>query len=134
MRTPMEERRYARHFTPDEANAVLPFIAPLLLKIRTIIADVKAWEPEMLRALRGQRGNGTPMAPEVVDALGKLQELTEEVESYGCVLKDHQHGIVDFPALLDEQEVFLCWQYGEETVQYWHPLDEGFASRAPIQP
>ncbi|MER3413408.1 MAG: hypothetical protein C4340_01520 [Armatimonadota bacterium] len=128
----MEERRYTRHFTPDEANAVLPFIVPLLLKIHTILADLKAWEPEILRALRGQRENGKPMASEVVDALGKLQELSDEIESYGCVVKDHRYGIVDFPALLNGREVFLCWQYGEETVQYWHPLDEGFSSREPI--
>lgn len=134
MRTPMHEHRYSRHFTVDEANAVLPFIAPLLHKIRAILADLKAWESEILRALHGQRGNGTPMAPEVVGALERLQQLSEEVESYGCIVKDYRQGIVDFPALLDGQEVFLCWQYGEETVQFWHPLDEGFASRSPIIP
>lgn len=130
----MDEHRYSRHFTVDEANAVLPFIAPLLHNIRAILADLKAWESEILRALHGQRGNGTPMAPEVVGALERLQRLSDEVESYGCIVKDHQHGIVDFPALLDGQEVFLCWQYGEESVQFWHPLDEGFAARSRIVP
>ncbi|RMG23883.1 MAG: DUF2203 family protein [Armatimonadetes bacterium] len=128
----MESRIFNRHFTREEANAVLPFIAPLLLRIRTALADLAQNREEVIKALQRQQTNGKPMDPKLVSLLDRLQSLTEEVESYGCIIKDHLNGIVDFPAMLDGEEVFLCWKYGEEEVCHYHPLDGGFDQRQPL--
>lgn len=60
-----------------------------------------------------------------------LAALREELEDIGCELKDLEIGLVDFPALRDQREVYLCWKLGEETVQYWHEVSGGFSERHP---
>lgn len=58
-----------------------------------------------------------------------LAALREELEDIGCELKDFEIGLVDFPALRDQREVYLCWKLGEESVQYWHEVSGGFSER-----
>ena len=54
------------------------------------------------------------------------------IESSGCLLKDLEKGLIDFPALLDGHEVYLCWQRGEPRIEYWHRIEDGFAGRRLI--
>jgi hypothetical protein len=54
------------------------------------------------------------------------------LEELGCVLKDMGTGLIDFPAVRLGTRVWLCWKLGEETVSFWHSLNEGFAARRPI--
>ena len=61
-----------------------------------------------------------------------LNEAIERVQETGCVLKDLEMGLIDFPALYHGQEVCLCWKLGEPAIEYWHGTDEGFAGRKPI--
>jgi hypothetical protein len=56
----------------------------------------------------------------------------EELNRLGVLVKDLDRGLVDFPALRQGEEVLLCWQVGEDTVAFWHGLDEGFAGRKPL--
>ena len=58
--------------------------------------------------------------------------LVDEIEDAGCVVKDLETGLVDFPARLGDQEVYLCWKLGEVSIDHWHGVDEGFSSRKPI--
>ena len=61
-----------------------------------------------------------------------LKRMFESFEEIGCVVKDLEIGLVDFPALFRGQEVYLCWRLGEPDIAFWHPVDEGFAGRRPI--
>lgn len=63
-----------------------------------------------------------------------LREALDKIQSTGCVVKDLDVGLLDFPALIDNQEVYLCWRLGEERIRFWHRQDEGFAGRKPIYP
>jgi len=63
-----------------------------------------------------------------------LKEALERIHATGCVVKDLDTGLLDFPAIINNQEVYLCWRLGEERIRYWHRQDEGFASRKPIEP
>jgi len=63
---------------------------------------------------------------------GELQEKIGEILGLGGVPKDLELGLVDFPALLDEREVNLCWRVGERRIRFWHGLDEGYAARKPL--
>jgi len=47
-------------------------------------------------------------------------------------VKDLTIGLIDFVALHDGREVYLCWQYGEESIQFWHEIEAGFAGRQPL--
>jgi len=64
-------------------------------------------------------------AERLKSAINKIQEL-------GCIVKDLDIGLVDFPALYRGEEVFLCWKVGEPGIGFWHGIREGFAGRKPI--
>ena len=62
----------------------------------------------------------------------EIGRLIYRIESLGCVVKDIDLGLVDFPAMRDDEPIYLCWKLGEAAVNYWHGLDEGFALRKPL--
>lgn len=63
---------------------------------------------------------------------GELKSVLDRVQSHGCVVKDLETGLVDFPTLFEGREVYLCWKLGEESIGFWHGTDEGYAGRKPI--
>jgi hypothetical protein len=63
-----------------------------------------------------------------------LQSALDKIQSTGCVVKDLDIGLLDFPAIINNEEVYLCWRLGEERIRFWHRQDEGFSSRKPIEP
>jgi hypothetical protein len=62
----------------------------------------------------------------------RLRQAADEIEGLGCLLKDLDIGLVDFPCRIGEREVYLCWKLGEPSIQFWHDLEEGFAGRKPL--
>ena len=62
----------------------------------------------------------------------RLKQAMEEISEYGCQIKDLDIGLLDFPTLYRGQEVLLCWRLGEQRIEYWHGLEEGFRGRKPI--
>jgi hypothetical protein len=65
-------------------------------------------------------------------AEARLREVIERIQETGCVVKDLDTGLIDFPTFFEGNEVCLCWKLGETAIQYWHGLEEGFAGRKPI--
>jgi len=65
-------------------------------------------------------------------ATARFKEAMESIGKTGCLVKDLDTGLLDFPALLENQEVYLCWRLGEEQIEYWHHVDAGVAGRRPI--
>ena len=63
-----------------------------------------------------------------------IRTALERIEATGCVVKDLDVGLLDFPALLNNEEVYWCWRVGEDRIRFWHRQDEGFAGRKPIDP
>ena len=114
-----------RHFTPQEANKMLPLI-------RVIVRDILE-KGEALRAL-GTEGRG--VSPRFNKTMGEIQILVGELEELGCTYKDigFHKGLVDFPALINGHEIFLCWESDEPSVMHYHRHDEGFAARRRIPP
>lgn len=66
------------------------------------------------------------------DALDEIGELTLNIEEMGCVIKDYKSGLIDFPAIYNGREIYLCWKLGENEITAWHEIDEGFIGRKPI--
>lgn len=58
----------------------------------------------------------------------------EKILSTGCVIKDLDVGLLDFPAIINNEEVYLCWKLGEDRIRYYHKQDEGYAGRKPLDP
>ena len=65
-------------------------------------------------------------------AAAKLRSAIEQVQEFGCVIKDLDMGLIDFPTLLRGVEVYLCWMLGEPKIAFWHGVDEGFRGRKAI--
>ena len=63
-----------------------------------------------------------------------VKSALEHIESTGCVVKDLDVGLLDFPAILENEEVYLCWRLGEDRIRFYHRQDEGCAGRKPLDP
>jgi hypothetical protein len=63
-----------------------------------------------------------------------VQAAVERIHSTGCIVKDLEVGLLDFPSRIHDEEVYLCWRLGEDRIRFYHRLDEGFAGRKPIDP
>jgi hypothetical protein len=130
--------RFVRHFSLDEANRALRDITPLLYRLREIHTAVTRAR-ERLDVLWARLGKGEPVLDELTAVRRQIEALTQEAASVlrrldetGCILRDVEMGLVDFPAVVEGREVFLCWRLGEEAITYWHGIAEGFAGRKPL--
>jgi hypothetical protein len=63
-----------------------------------------------------------------------IQSALEQIHSTGCVVKDLEVGLLDFPARINGEAVYLCWRLGEDRIRFYHSQDEGFSGRKPIDP
>jgi hypothetical protein len=70
----------------------------------------------------------------IAKELAGVAQSVNAIHELGAVVKDADTGLVDFPAVVEGAEAFLCWQLGEDEVEYWHGLDDGFAGRKPLDP
>ncbi len=129
-----------RHFTPEEANAALAEVRPLVERMVAQRAEhVAALErqEELERKIRGN-GGGIPPAS-LAQATAEVEELArglaatvDEIGEHGAEVKDLDEGLIDFPALRRGETVLLCWKLGEDEIRYWHRVEDGFAGRRPL--
>jgi hypothetical protein len=66
--------------------------------------------------------------------VAKVKDALDQIQSTGCIVKDLDSGLVDFPSIIKEEEVYLCWRLGEDRIRFYHRQDEGFSGRKPIDP
>jgi hypothetical protein len=119
-----------RYFTLEEANALLPEIQPLvgeLLERRARVARVGRQIDDQLADLRTDFAN--PQSTALTHEFEAIEELVGRIQSYGCVVKSLEAGLVDFLAEIDGRDVYLCWRFGEPRVAYYHELHTGFQGR-----
>ena len=129
----------AHYFTREEAESLLPQISIVLLQIQDC-REVLQQKEEELGALHAlAMGNGhhlhvriNNLQKELAEQIQAMQELINELSSFGCELKDPSIGLIDFLSLRNGREVYLCWHLGEERINFWHYLDAGFAGRQPL--
>ena len=67
-------------------------------------------------------------------AIEKIKETLDQIQATGCIVKDLDSGLVDFPSIMHNEEVYLCWRLGEDRIRYYHRQNEGFAGRKLIDP
>ncbi len=123
-----------RYFTLQEANAALQVIRPWMEEIQAIRRNILAHQPEIWPAIEKSAGNGGNLTlSRLVREFERLDDLLHRVQAMGTLVKDINTGLLDFPALREGREVYLCWQYGEEKIAFWHEVEAGFAGRQPIE-
>lgn len=123
-----------RYFTLEQANAALENIRPVMAQIQDIRQEILARQPEVWPVIERAAGNGGNRAASLLAFdFERLDDLVHQIMDTGAVVKDLDNGLVDFPALREGHEVYLCWQQGEEHIDFWHEKEAGFAGRQPIE-
>jgi hypothetical protein len=151
-----------RYYTLDAANAAVPELDGILDVLAEQRAELVRLRDEVLAAGGGAGDGATtavaerahrpdvpeitresPLDPPIADDLRltrlRMQGLIDQmaagvtrIDALGLTLRDIEHGLVDFPALVSGRQVWLCWQRGETAVGYWHGLETGFSGRRPL--
>jgi hypothetical protein len=94
---------------------------------------IRAHQPELWIMVQKSAGNGgNPELSKLLKDFDRLEEQIHKIQEMGIHIKDLISGLIDFPALHDGREVYLCWRFGEGNVEYWHEVDAGFTGRQLI--
>jgi len=123
---------HERHFTREEANALLPQLTAMLDRLRDAKDDLTDEEAHEALSEAAPSNGGGDEGKQVGVGFLEVRRLLETIEQSGIVLRDIDRGLVDFPALLDDHEVYLCWELGEDEVAFWHELETGYGGREPL--
>ena len=139
----------------DAANAKLPELRETLLRLREQREEVVAVRdrivelnaPALAGGLPATPAGSTPPGPMPADAsqetqrlrmrmqglVDQMQAAALQIDGWGIQLREIETGLVDFPALVAGRPIWLCWRLGEERVEWWHEVTEGFDSRRRIE-
>ena len=121
-------------FTLDEANALIPWLAEKFQNLNLVRREYVSIQ-ERMNDPRINSGNEIEVSglKSTSDQLARqLEEGVEEILDQGIIVRDLSLGLVDFPSLRDNRDIYLCWIGGEVRVEYWHEIDQGFSHRQPI--
>ena len=126
--------QYRQHYTREEARALLPQVREWLKQLEQLREDLVANETILLAFLQAHPGKDTggSVVNTSVRLLAQIKALLGCFESRDIQIKDLDRGLLDFPALIDGREVFLCWEKSEDDIEFWHDLDSGYAGREPL--
>ncbi|MGQ0377182.1 MAG: DUF2203 domain-containing protein [Nitrososphaerota archaeon] len=122
------------YFTIASANQVLPTVIEKFKKILKQKDEVIKIEQELEASLvtPGTFENYVILKQKLNSSVTKLYQAIEDLESTGVVIKSIDDGLLDFPSQCFDDEVWLCWKYGETEIKFWHEKDSGFNGRKPI--
>jgi hypothetical protein len=128
----VSEPEHGRHYSLEEASALLPRVTELLAQMRFARERLGDADARAALVAAGQ-GNGGGRAGKVVsEGFLELREAMLELREREIVLRDLDRGLVDFPAMRGDEEVYLCWEEGEPEIAFWHEPGAGFAGRRPL--
>ncbi len=129
-------------FTVESANRTLPLVRAIVGDIVELYRDVREREERLNGLRRSSTGNSPKddlygeeveqIRADLEKDVEKLQGFVDELQELGVEFKDPVMGLVDFPAIMDGQEVYLCWKLGEQNIAHWHTLDSGYQGRQPL--
>ncbi len=131
-----------KYFNLREAERLLPMIELHLHEAREQKQKVDGLNEELSHAAARIMVMGGSIPPhndltrkkaERDDIAAQIQEAVGKILETGCLLKDLDEGLIDFPCLMNGEEVYLCWKLGEKHIEYWHGIQEGFAGRKPLE-
>lgn len=128
------------HFTVEEAESAIPWMQRAVKSMRDASADAQEAQSQLSALMDSIQSNGRESHGEeweaqqaaIEESAKTVRAVLEEFSDRGIILRDVQRGLVDFPAMREDREVYLCWLYGETSIEYWHEVDTGFDGRQPL--
>ena len=130
-----------RYFTLQQAQRLLPEVESAIRSAISLKAEHLEAEAEqrlavqrvsMLGGVDIDRDAFAELRSRRDTSLIRLKETIERIQETGCLVKDLDIGLIDFPTLFRGREVYLCWKLGEDGISFWHGVDEGFRGRKAI--
>lgn len=121
-----------RHYTVEQANAALEHVEPMLVALREAKGQLLDDEArEALTEASATNGGGDP-GKQVGEAFLEVRRILNALAEASIVVRDVDRGLIDFPAVLDGEEVYLCWELGEDQIAFFHDLESGYGGRQPL--
>ena len=125
----MEERI----FTLAEAQSLVPRLRSILEGVSQEWGRIQELHPEIQKARDNAPFDGySKFGVTYVESVSHLMLLIQQIKEMGVLIKDVDKGLCDFPYMRQGRVVYLCWQRGEESIEYWHDIETGFAGREPL--
>ncbi len=125
--------RHSRHYSLEEANEAIAWVEACLQRLREAKSNLGDKEArEALAEATPTNGGGEP-GKVVSEAFLDLRTALVDLRERDIVLRDLDRGLVDFPSVNGEEEIYLCWEEGETEIAFWHDLETGFAGRRPLE-
>lgn len=129
-----------RLFTLEEANELVPWLEAAFLRLAPVQESLAGSRSRAAELERVRRGNGTSsqhqesnrVRQEIERLNQRIGEGLQDILDQGIIVRDVGRGLVDFPSIRNGREVYLCWISGEESIEFWHEIDRGFAHREPL--
>jgi hypothetical protein len=123
------------HFTLKEANAILPSIIKKFKDLVNLKNDVIRIQAEMETNPKYMSSfkEYSLKKQELNTAISSFYKAIEDMEGTGVMIKSIDEGLLDFPSLRFNEEIWLCWKEGETEIKFWHGKDEGFNGRKPVE-
>jgi hypothetical protein len=120
-----------KYFTLQQANQSLPYI-------RRVVTDLTACYAHVLEIRHDIEHPQPDQTPEHLEAayekaMERLGLFVDELNLVGVELKDFEKGLLDFPSLLEDREILLCWQLGEDQILAWHEVEAGYKGRQDVE-
>ena len=123
-----------KYFTVEEANALLPTLEPIMKQLLARRARASRLAQQLGDVLSDVRSNvGGPELSTLTQDFAAIERMIYKIQAHGVVIKDVNAGLLDFLSERNGRDVYLCWKYGEDRIEFFHELHTGFAGRQPVE-
>jgi len=122
------------YFSIDQANEILPTVIEKFEFVSAKKNELVKIEQQLQISLSDANNfeEYVTIKRQLNTAVTKFYQALEDLENTGVVVKSIEEGLLDFPSKRFDEEIWLCWKYGEKEIKFWHEKDSGFQGRKPI--
>ncbi len=122
------------YFTKKDANLILPDVIKkfeFALEKKNEVSKLEQ-QLQMVLSTTNRFDEYVPLKQKLNAATTQFYQASENLEKTGVVVKSIDQGLLDFPSKRFDEDVWLCWKYGETEIKFWHEKDSGYMARKPV--
>lgn len=126
--------QFGKHYSLAEAQEMIPEVKGWLDRLFQIQNELTVCEPALVKLMKSGNDVGGAEVNNCVRLRLEFTDIIQKFQDNEIQIKDLEKGLIDFPAIMEGREVFLCWHKGEVDIEYWHDIEAGFMGRQKISP